>query len=355
MTEEKGIIKHFSKASGDLPFDNIRHLHIDENNVFWLASVGGGLIQWKPSLEEGKPSNSNQFTINNGLSHNYLYAVYEDDYNHLWIPSDNGLMIFDKETNHVRVFTTEEGLPHNEFNSTSHYQSKDGTLYFGGLGGLINFHPKDFVNSKTQKIQLQFTHFSVLEKDKEQPTDKTALLQQTTEITLKPSDKLMEFQFEILDFRDKANHTYAYRIEGYTSNWTYNKENFIRLSSLPYGRYTLRIKGKSGSGDWLKSELTLVIKVVKPFYLQWWFIAFVLITIVGFVLWINRQRIQRLEIEKENLEIEVKKRTAQIEADKKIIEQQAQGLKTLDIAKTKFFSNITHEFRTPLTLILGPA
>jgi len=354
MTEEKGIIKHFSKASGDLPFEDIRHLHIDKNNIFWLASVGGGLIHWQPSIQKGQLSESKQFTINDGLSHNYLYAVYEDDYNNLWIPSDNGLMAFDKETNQVRTFTTEEGLPHNEFNFTSHYQAKDGTLYFGGLGGLISFHPKDVINIKKQEMGLQFTDFYVLEDGKEKLTDKTTLLK-NNEIPLNPTDRLMEFKFALLDFRDKKNHTYAYKIEGYTTNWTYSSENFIRLSGLPYGKYTLRIKGKSGAENWSKSELALGIKVIKPFYLKWWFIALILIAIVGFVFWINRKRIQNLEVEKEKLELEVKKRTAQIEADKMVIEKQSQGLKALDIAKTKFFSNITHEFRTPLTLILGPA
>ena len=97
MTSEAGVIRHFSKKSGDLPFDYIRHFQEDNNGDFWLATKGEGPIRWKPSLVEGKLSKSQQFTTKEGLSNDYIYAVYGDDFGKLWMPSDEGLMCMDKE------------------------------------------------------------------------------------------------------------------------------------------------------------------------------------------------------------------------------------------------------------------
>lgn len=354
MTEKKGVLQHFNQASGDLPFDFIQHLHIDKAGIFWLATKGHGLIRWKLASGENQKSETKQFTTTDGLSHNYLYAVYEDDYNNLWISSDYGIMRFNKETQQIQTFTTNNGLLHDEFNKFSHYKAKDGTLYFGGLGGLVAIQPKDFINKDANDTPLEFTSLQVLGNDEEEFIDRIDLVQQSNILTLKPSDKLIEIRFALLNFTGKDDQIYAYKIEGYTNRWNYSDENFIRITNLPYGTYQLKIKGKTGGQSWSSSELNLTIKVLKPFYLRLGFIVLCIITIVGIVLIINKKRIQGLEDEKERLIVEVKKRTAKIEADKSIIEQQSEDLKALDIAKTKFFSNITHEFRTPLTLIAGP-
>ncbi|MFK7946253.1 MAG: ATP-binding protein [Saprospiraceae bacterium] len=353
MTEEEGILKQFDVASGDLPFNHINHFHIDKDNVFWLASKGYGLIKWQPYSKKTKPNYQN-YTVDNGLSHNYLYAVYEDDLGYLWITSDNGLMSFHKKTKQVRTYTTYDGLNHNEFNSTSHYKARNGTFYFGGLGGIFSFHPKDLIIQKDNQTPLKITNISVLEEDKEIPTDKTTIINNQKAIEFQPKDKFIEFRFALLDFKNSDNHIYAYRIKGYRNVWTYNKENFLRLNNLPYGKYTLEIKGKAGSEDWSKDIISITIYVVKPFYLQTWFVALMVLSILTSIFFLSRYRIRQLEQDKIKLSKEVDKRTAKINHDKLIIEQQAEDLKALDVAKSKFFSNITHEFRTPLTLILGP-
>ncbi|MCB0375875.1 MAG: hypothetical protein KDD04_08155, partial [Sinomicrobium sp.] len=84
-----------------------------------------------------------QFTTVEGLSSDIVYAVYEDDYGKLWLPGDYGLMKFDKESHQVTTYLTNDGLPHNEFNTISHYRGDDGRLYFGGLSGITVVNPKD--------------------------------------------------------------------------------------------------------------------------------------------------------------------------------------------------------------------
>ncbi len=347
MDQEQGIVRRFSNNSGDLPFDHIKHINEDKDGVFWLATEGGGIIRWEPSLDKNKPSTFQQFTISDGLPDNYTYAVYPDEFGNLWVPSNKGLMQINKSTFLIRTFLTEDGLPHNEFNTSSHYRAKDGTFYFGGLGGLISFRPSSFSESVKNQAPLAFTSFHVWEDGQENMTDRTNLLHTSDQILIKPTDKLFEIKFVLLDFEKPENHSYAYQIEGYDDRWQYTKENYLRITNLPYGNYRLNIKGRNNNTGWSEQQLHVDLKVLKPFYLQWWFITLIAFAIVVLAWAYMRQRERRLHLEQERLEKEVQNRT-------RTIQQQAEELKTLDKAKTRFFSNITHEFRTPLTLVIGP-
>ncbi|MEZ4848481.1 MAG: two-component regulator propeller domain-containing protein [Bacteroidia bacterium] len=289
LSEEKGVIRHFDSSTGELPFDYIRHIHESNDGDFWLATKGGGVVQWKPSLDDRKETSYRQFTTEDGLSDNFTYAVYEDDLGKLWIPSDKGLMQMDKQSLHIRNFTTEDGLSHNEFNHTSHYQAKDGTLYFGGLGGLISFHPKDLVEENHYAPSLEFIRYHVLEEGNDKMLDTTSFLAESGYINIRPQDKFIELHFMLLDFNDIEKHRYAYQIEGYSDSWNYINENFIRITHLPYGDYTLKIKGKSASHDWSEKELHLNIHALRPFYLQAWFLiimsVLIVILTIGVIRW----------------------------------------------------------------------
>lgn len=121
------------------------------------------------------------------------------------------------------------------------------------------------------------------------------------------------------------------------------------MNGLPAGSYTLEVRAQTINGDWASPVLRIPIHIAKPFYLQTWFI---LLVFGLFVVEINRRN-GRFLLERAKLEQEVARRTAQIELDKSIIEQQAADLRASATLKTRFFANVSHEFRTPLTLILG--
>ena len=343
MTPEDGILQHFDTKVGGLPFNHIRRIYEDEEGIFWLSTKGGGIVKW----DRKNAQNSRQFTMVDGLSNNYIYAIYEDDFKQLWVSSDKGLMCMNKETYEIKTYLVDDGLPHNEFNKDASYQGKDGTLYFGGLGGLIAFHPNDFRAKAENHIPMEFTKLYILEEEEEKMTNKTSLLKEEAGVLIEPGDKFFEIHFTLLDFESPDNHQYSYQIEGYSSHWSQIKENYIRITNLPYGDYLLRVKGQNRKEGWSNEELVLKIQILKPFYLRAWFKVLLLTIAILLVVIIIRWRDYLANKNQQRLEKEVNERT-------QTIQEQAKKMEKLDKVKTRFFSNITHEFRTPLTLIIGP-
>ncbi|MCP4438376.1 MAG: response regulator [Aureispira sp.] len=344
--EQEKVLEYYSDSQkGDfyIPTNHIAHLHEDKDGLFWLATKGQGLIKWNP-----KTKNYEQLTRSNtGLSNDVLYAVYEDASENLWISSDRGLMSLNKGSRLVTIYQEEDGIPHNEFNTVSHYKDTEGHLYFGGQNGIINFHPRDF---KQQNYSAPFIVTSCTKQ--ERSTDN--LIQLTSQIlkqhslTIYSNDKSVSIKFALLNYKKAKNTQYSYKIEGYDKDWTYQAEPFLKISGLPYGNYKLRLRAKaSGSGIWQDYDHAIQIKVVRPFYLQWWFILSAILLFILSIFFIIKRRTQKLLEKQEELEQLVEKRT-------KKIAQQAEELKALDKVKSRFFANISHELRTPLTLILGP-
>lgn len=346
LDPNKGIVAHYHKDGKEasfLPHNVLTHIHEDKEGVFWMTSKGGGLIQWNPKNKEHK-----QYTVDNGLSHNILYAVYEDDYNSLWMSSDRGILRFEKNTKLVNVYLDRDGISQEEFNTKSHLQKRDGTIYFGGLNGITIFHPRDFQGTKNhQHTPLQIS--SVLKRNEATGDfqDITATVINQKYLTINPEEKSFIINIALLDFKNSKANKYAYKIEGVDKNWTYLDYPEIRINNLPYGNHTFVAKAQGSSGIWEEQELEISIRVLRPFYLYWWFIiTSIALGIISIRIIFVRQT-KQLTKRKVELEQEVVKRTH-------IIKEQADDLKVLNEVKSRFFANISHELRTPLTLILGP-
>jgi len=351
---QQGIQAHYgSMQQGTyyLPAIHFHHGFRDDQATHWLASRQG-LLRWNKAGNQYK-----LYTIKDGLPSNTIYAVYPDKKGKLWLSSDYGLIQFDPATETKRIFTTEDGITHNEFNRISHLKTSRGFLFFGGLNGVTAFHPDQFYQQEqTDAIGYKSLILMSAQVGSEVNTNRNILpdYYKDRRIIMKPGDQYVRLQFALPDFSKSENISYNYRIGGTDEAWVQTKTPVIQLLGLGYGTNILQIYAVSGDGSYRSEMLELPIVVRLPFYLSPVFLLGLLVALVlairgGLQFRLRQARKRQLELEQE-----VERRTARINEDKLLIEKQAKELEYINRQKTLFFSNVTHEFRTPLALVMSP-
>ena len=331
--------RHFENIPGDpssLGFNKTISLTEDSKGNIWIATEGGGVSVYDASSDRFRT-----YTVLDGLPNNVVHKVLEDAEGRMWISTNNGLARFDLAPGEFSIYTHNKGLVGNQFNYKSGIRASDGRLYFGSIQGFVGFDPlRQFSNRIAPPVVI--TGFNLFNKeirpsDKNSPLDRSVIY--TPEIELVNSQSTFSVEFAALSYDVSEMNRYAYRLEGLEKEWNYISGNQrASYSNVPYGRYVFRVKGANSDGLWNNEGASLPIRIKPPFWASAVGISLEVVlglSLIGAVLMIYRKR----TMQKHMRIIEKMRTTEEIALQK---------------AKMSFFTNITHEIRTPLSLIKAP-
>lgn len=294
----------------------------------WVGT-SEGLIRFNPENKE-----IITYTEKNGLSHKIIYTMLtEGDY--LWMGTYFGLCKFNIHTGATKNYYVEDGLTNNEFGQKAAVKAQDGKMYFGSINGVIAFYPAQLdALEKSYSARLVWTKFSKLEANSNTLiTYERYQLDASTLLELDYRDKTFTFRYALLSLSTPSENNYHYFLEGLEEHWNAaGNVAYATYHSIPAGTYTLHIKATDPRGNPSMNELAIPMIVYGPWWNKWW--AYLLFggIILGIIMGIRQY--------------ELKRYFAKVET---------QRLKELDHVKTRLYTNITHEFRTPLTVISGMA
>ena len=328
----------------NLPAGAVHHLTTDATGHYWLSTGDAGLLRWHPD----RPEVFQQYTQADGLPSLVVHAAYPDERGYLWLSTENGIVQFDPGTAIVTVYGPDQGTTDLEYNRTSHYRHPDGTIYFGGMNGVTAFHPPSIHAARRGRPGYDYVvPLDVLRTDPRngQVENFAGTLQQTRIVALPPDAPSARLRLLHPDLGPVPYALFS-QVVGWQDEPRRLDDATVDLAALPYGNHELALWAVDAEGNELERR-TFTVAVARPFYLQYWFIALVLLTVAGLTF-------LGVRAENRRLRALVRERTAIIEGDRAKIEEQASELRQLDELKSRFFTNLSHELRTPLTLLLAP-
>ncbi|MCC6463179.1 MAG: response regulator, partial [Saprospiraceae bacterium] len=328
---------------------------VDPGGILWVGTKGGGINRL-----DVRSGQFRHFTTADGLPDKVIYGILpgnEDPASgrvSLWCSTNRGLVKLSPRPDasagfDITTFAAAQGLQDNEFNTQAFYKARGpggrgGELLFGGVNGLNHFFPEAVQSDTTTPpvfvVGLQVNHQPVSDVG---PRGEEALLpaplEYLRELVLQHDQNNLSFEFSALDFTDPSKNRYRYRLVGLDPDWTEaGTHRFAHFTHLAPGRYTLLVQANNGEGRWQDVAQAIQLRVQPP----WWrsgaaYLLYALL-LLGAVWWAYRIQIRRVQL-RGQLAFE---------------HRETERVKAMEQMKTNFFSNVTHEFRTPLTLILEP-
>lgn len=319
-----------------LPYDKVLSVFEDSYRQIWLTTQGGGFCLFHPDTET-----FTRYGLKDGLPNDVVYQIVEDDDRFLWLTTNNGLVRFDPKTMEMKVFSTANGLPTNQFNYRSGFKDEAGNIYLGSINGFVAFDPRTFAENR-QVPAVAITDFLLF--NKEVPVGETdsplkSSITFSDKVVLTADQNSFSFRIAALSYQAPRMNKLMYKLEGFDEGWlTIGESPLVTYSNLGYGDYVFKIKASNSDGVWNEQETSLHLSILPPFYLSGWAYCFYVLFFMGclvcVIFYFKRRNYRKQHRQMEMLEQEKEREVYH--------------------AKIDFFTNVAHEIRTPLTLIKGP-
>jgi len=326
----------FAPKDSGFPVFRIMVIEEDREGKLWLGT-DVGLIHFDPATGATR-----HFTVKEGLANNFVCGLLTEGDSCLWLSTNHGLSRFHIPSASFINFFEDDGLTHNEFNRKSYFKARNGRMFFGGMRGVNSFFPDKVMQAfqrKNQSSQIVLSAFEYFD-ERRNTIFRNTHFGTNPEIHLQYNDWYLTFEFALTDYDSPKETLYSYQMEGYKNSWSVpSKYNFARYNSLPSGEYIFRVRSRESDGNWHPNELSVKVIVHAPWWNTWWAYSIYAFLILSLAFFMRRYELNRQRL-KYNLEL------GEIEAER---------LKELDTFKMRLYTNLTHEFRTPLTVMIGMA
>jgi signal transduction histidine kinase/ligand-binding sensor domain-containing protein/DNA-binding response OmpR family regulator len=323
---------HFLHEHGDLnsiSHNTVYSIYEDEQAVLWIGTNGGGLNKFVSQTRK-----NTTYSETDGLLSNQILNIIGDNSQNIWISTSKGLCVFDPSEERFVTFHLADDLHSNLFDRGAFYKNKHGDFYYGTAEGIHKFNPDsldfDYLQPSIVLTGLKVNNISIM------PYLGANSLKK---LNLRYDQNYFTFEFAVLDYRNPAANKYKFCLSGVDDSWIDARhDRTIKYSNMQPGHYTLEVKGRNADGIGAQNSFSLPIRITPPPWKTWWAYVLYFIAITGIILifWQTTLKRERL---KNQLKFE---------------RFQGERLQELDQLKSRFFANISHEFRSPLTLIVGP-
>lgn len=340
----KGRFTHLRAVNSGLINDHVNTILHDKSGRTWIGS-NGGLSRYDKNTKKFV-----NYTEKDGLPSGIVYKILDDKRGKLWISTDKGISSFEPKTTRFENFSKDNGLQESPFITGAGLAASNGHLFFGGESGFNYFDPATLPVDKhippVVLTELKVSN-SVVNPGEGSPID--AQIGFANEVKLKHGQNF-SLSYVALNYSNPRQNQYSYRMIGLDREWNYvGSATTAQYTNLDPGTYTFLVRTSNHKGIWSKTPKAIQVIVQPPWYRTTFAYLLYVIGICGLLLYSRKRGIQKIRTQVE-LEQEKLRTREQIEQERR----EAERLHELDLLKIKFLTNLSHEFRTPISLILAP-